>query len=139
MPDKDIYEYINHTADLGVRVYGRTLEELFVNLGRAIFETQLDGELVIRKKIVIDIEGETIEDLAIDWCRELLYNFSMQGFIPKQYQVVIKNSSLKAELSGDIFDPRHHRIKLEIKNPTYHNLRVEEKQDRFQVSMIFDV
>jgi len=133
------YHYLNHTADLGIEVRGPTLRELFVNIARAIFETQLAGKIESKKSINIELKGESLEDLFIDWCRELLYNFSVKGFIPKRYNVSIKDLSIKADIEGDIFDPKRHRITLEIKNPTYHKLRVEKKGKYYFATIIFDV
>ncbi len=133
------YRYIEHTADLGIEVFGSTITELFVNIGRAIFETQIIGDVKTRKHITIEIKSETIEDLFIDWCRELLYHFSVQGFIPKEYSLSLKNTSLVARLSGDLYDPKRHKIKLEIKSPTYHNLCIKKTEAGYQATIIFDV
>ncbi|MCK4436526.1 archease, partial [bacterium] len=32
------YETFDHTADLGIRVFGKTREELFANAGYAMFD-----------------------------------------------------------------------------------------------------
>jgi len=133
------YKYINHTADLGIEVTGRTLRELFVNIGRAIFETQISGKIATLKEVSFKINSESLEDLFIDWCRELLYNFAVNGFIPKKYEIIVRNTSLSARLKGAKFNPRIHRIKLEIKNPTYHNLKIERSPKFYKATIIFDV
>lgn len=133
------YKYIDHTADLGIEVYGKTLKELFINIGKAIFETQISGKIEKKKEIKIKIKSESIEDMFIDWCRELLYNFSVKGFIPQNYEISIKDLSLTANLSGDIFASNRHKIKIEIKNPTYHNLELKKTNEHYQATIIFDV
>ncbi|KPJ72461.1 hypothetical protein AMJ52_06260 [candidate division TA06 bacterium DG_78] len=139
MVENKYYEYIDHTADLGIRVYGKTRQDLCINIARAIFETQIEGEIEPVKKMNIVITSESQEDLLIDWCRELLYNFSVHGFIPKTYEISIKNTSLTAHLVGDTFDAQRHTVQLEIKNVTYHDFRIEKKGEYYQVSIIFDV
>ena len=134
-----IYKYIDHTADLGIRVYGKTLDDLFINIGKAIFETQISGRVAIKKKITIELSSESIEDLFIDWCRELLYHFSVHGFIPQKYQVSIRDTSLTAQLTGDIFDQNQHTVRMEIKNPTYHNFSLKKTRARYRATIIFDV
>lgn len=133
------YRYIDHTADLGIEVYGETLGELFINIGKAIFETQISGRVAIKKKITIELSSESIEDLFIDWCRELLYHFSVHGFIPQRYEVSIRNTSLTAQLTGDIFDHNRHTVRMEIKNPTYHNLSLTKTKEQYRATIIFDV
>lgn len=133
------YQYLDHTADLGIEVWGATLDELFVNIGRAIFETQIAGTVKADEKKSIDLQSETLDDLFIDWCRELLYNFSVHGYIPCEYKVSIEQTSLRADLRGDRFDACRHRVRIEIKNPTYHNFSITKKENEFRAKMIFDV
>lgn len=133
------YRYIDHTADLGIEVWGRSLDELFVNIGRAIFETQITGEIEANADKHITLQAESTEDLFLDWCRELLYDFSVDGFIPAQYEISIRDHALDARLRGDRFDLQRHRMKLEIKNPTYHHLAIEHREDMFHARIIFDV
>ncbi|MEO0095767.1 MAG: archease [candidate division WOR-3 bacterium] len=134
------YKYLNHTADLGIEVKGETLEELFINTAKAIFETQIRGTILIKKKLNFEIKSSSLEELLIEWCRELIYNFSVNGFIPKTYDVKItKGYNLKADLCGDVFDKNRHKIKLEIKNATYHNLNIKNLKKGYRATIIFDV
>lgn len=134
------YRYINHTADLGIEVRGKTLKELFINTARAIFETQLKGEILSTERLKIEITSPSLEELIVEWCRELLYNFAVKGFIPKDYKIKItKDHHLAAHLEGDRFDSKRHKIKLEIKNPTYHNLSIKKLARDYLATIIFDV
>jgi SHS2 domain-containing protein len=133
------YRYLDHTADLGVEVSGKTLPELLANTGRAIFETQIHGKLRTHKEKSINLQSDSLEDLFIDWCRELLYNFSVHGFIPRDYEISVEDFAIHANLRGDIYDAKRHRVRIEIKNPTYHNLAIEKIEDGFCARIIFDV
>uniref|UniRef100_A0A7C4XLE3 Archease n=1 Tax=candidate division WOR-3 bacterium TaxID=2052148 RepID=A0A7C4XLE3_UNCW3 len=137
MPD---YKYIDHTADLGIEVKGKSLEQLFINTARAIFETQIKGKILNKAKLSFEIKSISLEELLIEWCRELLYYFSVRRFIPKHYQIEItENFELRALLKGDRFDKKRHQIKLEVKNPTYHNLSVKKLNDYYTATLVFDV
>lgn len=133
------YRYIDHTADLGIEVRGSSLTDLFVNVGRAIFETQIAGMIKTEAEKHITLQAESTEDLLLDWCRELLYQFAVEGFIPELYAVSIEDHALDARLRGDRFDPRRHRMKLEIKNATYHQLAIERRANMLHARIIFDV
>ena len=133
------YRYLNHTADLGIEVSGKTLKDLFINTAKAIFETQISGKIEIKERIDFEIKSESLEDLFMDWCRELLYNFSVKGFIPKAYDISIKDHKLCARLKGDLFNVKRHKIKLEVKNATYHNLKIEKLKTFYRATIIFDV
>ncbi len=133
------YRYIDHTADLGIEVNGKTLEELFINIGKAVFETQISGKVEAKEKKKIELSSESIEDLFMDWCRELLYHFSVHGFIPQKYEVSIRDTSLTAHVTGDIFDQNKHTVRMEIKNPTYHNFSLKKTKEQYRATIIFDV
>ncbi len=134
------YKYIDHTADLGIEVEAHSIEELFINTARAIFETQIKGRISKKEKINFEIRSVSLDELLIQWCRELLYNFAVKGFIPAEYNIKINpDYELKAKLDGDIFDKNKHQIKLEIKNVTYHKLNVKKINDHYLAQVIFDV
>lgn len=133
------YRYLDHTADLGIEVCGSTLEELFINISIAIFETQLSGKVSVKKEKNIVLSSDSREELFIDWCRGLLYNFSVEGFIPKRYSISIEGLSLNAKLEGDILDLKRHSIKTEIKNVTYHDLEICKIDSQYRARVIFDV
>jgi SHS2 domain-containing protein len=136
---KKPFRYLDHTADLGIEVVGENLNALFVNIGKAIFETQIEGKVIARQEKSISLESESLEDLFIDWCRELLYDFSVSSFIPCEYNVSIEGLTLHARLRGDEFDANRHQIKLEIKNPTYHRLSIKKQNGNYRACIIFDV
>ncbi|MCX7994218.1 MAG: archease [candidate division WOR-3 bacterium] len=134
------YKYLNHTADLGIEVEEETIEELFISTARAIFDTQIEGEILKSKELSFEIAGESLEELLIEWCRELIYNFSVKGFIPVDYKIDISPGfKLNAWLVGDNFDQKRHKIKLEVKNATYHNLSVKKINGFYRARIIFDV
>ncbi|UCD06360.1 MAG: archease [candidate division WOR-3 bacterium] len=136
---KKPYKYLDHTADLGIEIRGQNREDLFINVGRAIFETQITGAIRSSKERSIELTSDSLGDLIIEWCRELLYIFSVEGFIPKQYRIKIEGQSLQANLCGDEFDAKRHQVRIEIKNPTYHDFFLEEKKGKFKTRIIFDV
>jgi SHS2 domain-containing protein len=133
------YRYIDHTADLGIEVTGKTFEELLINIGRAIFETQIKGTVRKKKSVTIQLEAESQEDLFMDWCRELLYTFSVKQFIPARYALDLQQQALRATLTGDTYDPKRHTVTMEIKNPTYHGFQIKHFPDHLSATIIFDV
>lgn len=133
------YRFLDHTADLGIEVTGSSLNELFTVIGTVIFELQVKGPLEDRKSVTITCSSDSLEDLFVDWCRELLYNFAVRGFIPNTYNITLHDHSLTAHLRGDVFDTDRHSIKTEIKNVTYHDLCVEQTDTGYRATAVFDV
>ena len=135
------YETFDHTADIGVRVFGRTVEEVFANAAYALFDQLTDlrkvGDGAVQE---ISVEGADREDLLIRWLGELLFLCQGQGYLFKEFSILHLNSnSLKAVARGEILDPSRHRFKTEIKAVTYHQVEVKLKEKGWEGKVIFDV
>lgn len=133
------FRFLDHTADLGIEVTESSLIGLFVLIGNVIFDAQIKGRREEKRSIAITCCSDSLADLLVDWCRELLYNFSVHGFIPVQYRIQIKDTTLSAEIRGDVFDGTRHAVKTEIKNVTYHDLNIEKTATGYRATVVFDV
>ena len=135
------YEQFSHTADIGVRVFGKTLKELFENAAFAMFDilADLDG---IKGEITQDFEltAPNHEELLISWLDELLYNFYAKNIIFYKFEVTeLSEDVIKARAFGRSVSENRNRLKTEIKAATYYNLRIIKKDDYYEVEIIFDV
>ena len=138
------FEFIEHTADLGIRVKGDTLEGLFENAALCLFSLMSDykPEGKIEEKIIL--EGEDLEELFVTWLNELNSMFFTYKFLPAKYNIKITHDEpqykvLEGVLLGEEFDPYENKISREIKAATYHNLKVEKIDNKWQAEVIFDV
>jgi len=135
------YETFDHTADIGVRVFGRTVEEVFANAAYALFDQMTDlrkvGDGAVQE---IFVEGADREDLLIRWLGELLFLCQGRGYLFKEFSILHLNSnSLRAVARGEIFDSSRHHFKTEIKAVTYHQVEVKEMDGKWEGRVIFDV
>lgn len=141
------YIILDHTADIGFEVCGKTKEELFANSVAALFDlildqgsrkTTLPGETQEEKSIVV--EGGDIEDLLVNFLREVLYLFNGKKWVVIDCRPVeITDKRIEAQLFGEPYDQRKHNVKMEIKAVTYHDLSVEKTGDGWKARVIFDV
>lgn len=135
------YEQIPHTADVAIRAYGKDLRELFSNAAFGMFDiiADLSG---LKKTVSIDVnlEAPSPEELLISWLDELLYSFYTKGIIFFEFDIVdIDDTRISAHAHGRHVGENRNRLKTEIKAATYHDLKIEEKQDGYSVEIIFDV
>jgi SHS2 domain-containing protein len=135
------YETFDHTADIGVRVFGRTVEEVFANAAYALFDQLTDlrkvGETATQE---ISVEGADREDLLIRWLGELLFLCQGRGYLFKEFSILhLDSNSLRANARGEIFDPSRHRFKTEIKAVTYHQVEVKLKDKGWEGKVVFDI
>ncbi len=137
------YEFLEHTADVGLRVFGDSEEDLFKSAAIALFSLITDYIPEPKTNKKIDIESETIEDLLVNWLGEMVALLFAEHFLVCKFNIAIKRNqktcTLVGVLSGDVFDPSEQKIKNEVKAATYHNLHIEKKQNRYQAEIIFDL
>ncbi|MGR3219551.1 MAG: archease [Candidatus Anammoxibacter sp.] len=147
------YEFIDHTADLGILVFGNDLNRLFANAAIALSEILTDSskvEDVTRKEIIVT--AIDLEQLMINWLQEVLYYYDVYSFIFKRFEVNdiinLKHEegsaaatpfTIKAIGSGETFDHERHLILTEVKAATYHQIEVKENNGKWQARIIFDL
>jgi SHS2 domain-containing protein len=82
------FKVLDHTADIGLIVYGEDLKALFENAGEAFFHLMTDLRKVrSRTERRIEIQGEILERLMVDWLTELLYLHDVENLLFKKFKV----------------------------------------------------
>jgi SHS2 domain-containing protein len=135
------YETFDHTADVGVRVFGRTYEEIFANAAFALFDLITDLTPV-REELGFPIHLTAVdpEELLVRWLNELLYLSESRQVLLKSFSFShLDEQSLTAVARGEVFDPSRHVRLLEIKAVTYHQIYIGKKKDTWEARVIFDV
>ncbi|NTW77827.1 MAG: archease [Syntrophaceae bacterium] len=141
------YRLIDHTADIGCEIFGKTKKELFANSVAALFELMLgrqtlsdaDENKALETKS-LTVEGIDLEDLFINFLREVLYLFNGEGWVIINCQPLeITNKHIVAHLAGEPYTGTRHPVKMEIKAVTYHGLSVKKTKTGWVGRVIFDV
>lgn len=142
------YILFDHTADIGIEIFGRTKKELFANAACALFDIliqTIDDNIKksqgtkVRLKIRT-VDGADVEDLLINFLRELLYLFNGAGFVVDQCVIVeCTNKRLLVQLLVEPYNQKNHSIKTEIKAVTYSGVSVKKQKSSWKARVIFDV
>ncbi len=135
------YEQFPHTADIGIRVFGRDLRELFENAAYGMFDTIADLEGITTSiEEIIEADGETGEELLVAWLDELLYRFYTKEIIYSKFEILeLSENRVKAKVFGRPAAANRNRLKLEVKAITYADLKIQKSGGGYQVEIIFDV
>ena len=135
------YEQFSHTSDIGVRVYGKDLRELFENAAFAMFDVIADLENISGdKEEVIELEAQDRDMLLVSWLDELLYKFYTKGLIFYKFQVeLLTEYKLQAKAFARPVAANRNRLKTEIKAVTYSGLKIINSDAGYEVEIIFDV
>lgn len=138
---KKAYEWIEHTADVGIKVFGDDLKDLFSHAANAFFEIITETDTIEpRKTYTIKAKGDGWEELLVNWLNELLFLFDTKGLVFKEFEIEeIRRYYLRAKAKGELFDLKKHPLKTGIKAVTYHQLKVERAKDHWEAQVIFDI
>jgi SHS2 domain-containing protein len=135
------YELVDHTADVGIKAYGKTLSDAFENAAKGMFDIITDkSEIENIGQYDIELETDNLEQLLVDWLSELLYLNSANNLVFGFFKVEIdeKKNKLSAKVFGEKFDISKHKVGTEIKAVTYHILEVNNKKP-YYVQVLFDI
>ena len=136
------FEFIDHTADVGIIAYGANLGQAFSNAARALFSliTELDS---INEVLYRDIElvASDEESLLVEWLNGLIYLFDTENILFKRFDVIVLNDRrLKGRGYGEKVDSSRHQLKTGVKAATYHMLSVDKDKDSgYRVQVILDI
>jgi SHS2 domain-containing protein len=135
------YDFIDHTADLSVKVYGKNLEEIFINSSTAMMDLICNINMVRPlKSININVSGSTNEQLLVNWLQELLYihevkNLLFCSFIIKS----ITKNNVSGSIQGEEFDKSRHELLNDIKAVTYNKMDIRKVGNKYSTIITFDI
>lgn len=134
------FEVIEHTADIGIRAFGSTLQEAFENAALGMFSLMAELSTVEeRESLRVEVEGEDRESLLVEWLNELIYVLETKNLLLKRFKVEkLEETRLEAVAFGEPLDVQRHKLGEQIKATTYHMLKVTHNQ-YWEAQVIFDV
>ena len=143
MNDEEVGSF-DHTADVGIRVTGSTLEALFAEAARAalrIAGCDPEAEPPVRPEPpewrFISIEAADVGMLLVRWIQEVLFLLDTEDFVCESFDIEFTGTDhLKSRVEGRVVASPRIR---ELKGVTYHGLSVKETQDGWSAQVVFDV
>ena len=133
------YEILEHTADVGVRVRGESLAEVFESVTRALAEIAGIWRPGSGEEVVIEVEADDLGALLVDWLSEVLYledgrraaiaNVEMTRVEPGRAAGALTLRPLDSDAVEGV----------QIKAVTYHQLLVERESGGWTARVFFDI
>ncbi len=143
------FELIDHTADLQIRVYGATLEQLFHNALCGMFQAikpDIAGSTIQHDRIIckelpchheLHIESPDRDALLVDFLSQALY---LSDVLNEAYLDVSIHALSDTMIHATIYGaPITGFANVEIKAVTYHNLKIKKVDDIWQADIVFDI
>ena len=131
------YKFLEHTSDIIIEAKNKTFETTLEDVAEGMF-TQM-GEALDKDSITITTKAPTKEQLVVDFLSDIIAECETVPFTP------VKAELLKFEKQGDILSVTakiHGEKKIPeniIKAVTYHELKVEENNGEWIITVLFDI
>lgn len=135
-----MYETFEHTADVGLRVRADDLDGLFADAARGLFAILVDDFYVLEgKTISVELVGDNLTFLLIDFLSELLYIFDSDGRVLRNFVVSVDDQGVSATATSQRLEPDFDGLQREVKAITYHGARVQQTEEGWEAELILDV
>ncbi len=137
-------KYIDHTADIIVECYDKTLEKTFEAAAEALFNIMLNIKKVEPKiEYKIHIEAFDLEELLLRWLEEFLIIFDSESLVFSDFKIhkIEKNDLwiLDAICRGEPFDSIKHEFKTGVKAATYAEMQIKHEKDGWMLHFVLDL
>jgi SHS2 domain-containing protein len=138
------FEYLEHTADVKFRAYGKTPEEMLSNAAAALFKSMVDpATITVKETWKVELEAFDLEDLAYQWLSEIVFLFETESAVFATFSIKIEQDrtepwKLQAEIGGERIDLKRHAFENEVKAITRHKFGIK-KNDVWCIQVILDV
>jgi SHS2 domain-containing protein len=139
------FEFLEHTADVYIRAFGKTMDEAYANSALAMFEVMTDTDKIAQtKQENLEVEAEDQYALLYNWLEILLVKFETEGMFYSKFEITDwketeENFAFKAKIWGEKYDARKHPQKVGVKAVTYHRMMIIREKDSAVLEFILDI
>ena len=133
------FEIIEHTADVGIRAHGATLEDLFEQTARGLADITGAWKPGSGEPVLIEVEARDLGGLLVDWLEEVLYLQDARDSVLRDIRLEhVADTSAVGTVS---LAPRGEEVLAgtAVKAITFHRLRVEREGDHWVAEVYVDV
>lgn len=122
---------------MGIWATGASPAELFEALGLGLFALQTDLRRVARREErAVSASGADPISLTVAFLGQLLLLQQAEGFLGSAIEarpIGDPPTGILASVTGERYDPERHRLRIEVKAITLHDLRLDLEGGRARV------
>lgn len=146
-PECPGFRHSEHTADVLIEAWGRTLEEAFEEAARAVYEVATDTSRVRpRRRVDVEVNGIDIENLLYRWIEAFLAHTDSEGMMFSVFRVCRIEQvggdewRIVSSAWGEPFDPGRHEHRTYVKAMTYAQMEIKrEGGGCWKVQFVVDI
>jgi SHS2 domain-containing protein len=157
------YRELDHTADILLEVTGTSIHELFCEAARALMEILYPPKKtsaysfsphildIVSIPIAVNINSgeeknentdkpyESYELLVQAFLSELLFLTETEYIVFSKYDITIEPEKIYGVVQGVAFDPALHCGGIGVKGISYSDLTIQERENTYILTIIFDI
>ena len=126
---------MDHATDAFLEVTGKDLKEAFSVTADAVINITLDQDKVEEKeRKEFSAQGKDLDYLLFSWLEEITFVLITEGFAIKriEFDILQKDGyQIQAIAYGEPLDFKKHNFKVEIKAPTFYEMKIEQNDGVF--------
>jgi SHS2 domain-containing protein len=135
------FNFLEHTADVKYRAYGKTLEEAFENAAIAVATIITQDRIKAVKTKKIRIKAKTKRALLYDFIEKIVALMDTDNFLISEVKLKINGKegaySLEAVLKGD--NCKNYECHGAIKSMTYSEIKIKEGKNKVTLTIVLDI
>ena len=136
-------EIFDHTADVGMRVWGDSLDDLFATAAGAMFDYIVANRDEVRPATGdrLELQADSAPELLAAWLDELLFRSETRHWLYARFDVEVSPNglALTATAWGEAMDRDRHILDHEVKAVTRHGFTLDAKGQGWIAEMILDI
>ncbi|MBW6442801.1 archease [Patescibacteria group bacterium] len=134
------FQFLEHTADIKFRAFGKTLSDLYKNNALALFEVFYDKNVKGKENYNINVKGKDYESLLYNFLEEFLFLFDSKNFLPSKiisFKLDEKKLKITAEVSGDQI--KNYNVNTHVKAVTYNEMFIKKQRSSWISQVVLDI
>ncbi len=126
---------MDHATDAFIEVTAKDLKEAFSVTADAVINITLDQDKVEEKEQKeFSAIGKDLRYLLFSWLEEITFVLITEGFAIRRIEFdILENDgyTINAKAYGEPLDFEKHNFKVEIKAPTFYEMKIEQNNGVF--------
>jgi len=124
------YKFLDHATDAFVEITAKDLKEAFAVTADAVINITIDQDKVEEKEEKeFSAQGKDLRYLLFSWLEEITFVLITEGFAIRRIEFdILENGEyeINARAFGETLDLKKHNFKVEIKAPTFYEMKIEQ-------------
>ncbi|MFA5953542.1 MAG: archease [Candidatus Pacearchaeota archaeon] len=134
------FEFLEHTADIKIKAYGKDINEVFKNSAYAFLNFLTNKKISEKKLKKIKVQGKDFESLLYNFIEELIFLLDSENLLISKIKK-LKIDKNKFKLESEIYFDKCEKylIRKSIKAITYNEMYIKKQKDKWIAQFVLDI